>query len=70
MCVCVCVCVCVCACMCLCIHPDRQGHNSSFYTWISKLFDFVVVLEEEKRSLKHFFLGGLKVKVTLEGHMN
>ena len=47
-----------------------RGHNSYIYAWISKLFDTVVVLEEEKCHLKHFFLGRLKVKVTLEGHIN
>ena len=45
------------------------GHNSYFYAWISKLFDTVVVLEEEKCHLKHF-LGSLNVKVTLESHIN
>ena len=45
------------------------GHNSHIYAWISNLFDIVVVLEEEKCHLKHF-LGRLKVKVTLEGHIN
>ena len=45
------------------------GHNSYLYAWISNLFDIVVVLEEEKCHLKHF-LGRLKVKVTLEGHIN
>ena len=41
----------------------------TFMPWISNLFDTVVVLEEEKCHLKHF-LGRLKVKVTLEGHIN
>ena len=41
----------------------------NIYTWISKLFDTAVVLVEEKCHLKHF-LGRLKVKVTLEGHIN
>ena len=45
------------------------GHNSYIYAWISKLFDTVVVLEEEKCHLKHF-LGRLNGKVTLEGHIN
>ena len=45
------------------------GHNSYIYVWISNLFDTAVVLEEEKCHLKHF-LGRLKVKVTLEGHIN
>ena len=45
------------------------GHNSYIYAWISKLFDTVVVLEEEKCHLKPF-LGRVKVKVTLEGHIN
>ena len=44
------------------------GHNSYICAWISKLFDTVVVLGEEKCCLKHF-LGRLKVKVTLEGHI-
>ena len=39
------------------------GHDPFIYGWISKLFDTVVVLEEEKCHLKHF-LGRLKVKVT------
>ena len=30
------------------------GHNSYIYVWISKLFDIVVVLEEEKCHMKHF----------------
>ena len=45
------------------------GHNSYIYAWFSNLFDTAVVLEEEKCHLKHF-LGRLKVKVTLEGHIN
>ena len=45
------------------------GRISYIYAWISKLFDIVVVLEEEKCHLKHF-LHRLKVKVTLEGHIN
>ena len=43
------------ACMYLSIHLDCQGHNSYIYGWISNLFDTVVVLEEEKCHLKHFF---------------
>ena len=45
------------------------GHNSYIYAWISKLFDTGVVLGKEKSHLKHF-LGRLKVKVTLEGHID
>ena len=45
------------------------GHNSYIYTWISKLFDTVVVIEEEKSHLKHF-IDRMKVKVTHEGHIN
>ena len=45
------------------------GYNSYIYAWISKLFYTVVVLGEEKYHLKHVF-GRLKVKVTLEGHIN
>ena len=45
------------------------GHNSYIYAWISNLFDTVVALEEMKCHLKHF-LGRLKVKVTLKGHIN
>ena len=45
------------------------GHDSYIHAWISKLFDTIVVLGEEKCHLKHF-LGRLKVKVTLEGHIN
>ena len=45
------------------------GHNSYIYAWISKLFNTIVVLGEEKCHLKHF-LGRLKVKVTLEGNIN
>ena len=61
-----------CKCLYVCMHVSVQicpGHNSYIYAWISKLFDTVVVLEEEKCQLKHF-LGRLKVKVTLEGHIN
>ena len=47
-----------------------HNHNSYIVAWISNFFDTVVVLEEEKCHLKHFFLGRLKVKVTLEGHIN
>ena len=46
-----------------------MGHNSYISAWLSKLFDTVVVLGEEKCHLKHF-LGRLKVKVTPEGHIN
>ena len=46
------------------------GHNSYSYAWIPKLFDTVFVLEEEKGHLKHFLMGRVKVKVTLEGHIN
>ena len=45
------------------------GHNSYIYAWISKLFDTVIVLGEENGHLIHC-LGRLKVKVTLEGHIN
>ena len=45
------------------------GHNSYIYAWISKLFDAVVVLGEEKCHVKHFS-GRLKGKFTLEGHIN
>ena len=45
------------------------GHNTYIYGWISKLFDTVVVLEEEKCHL-NIFIGRLKVKVTLEDHIN
>ena len=62
---------------CMCVHSARArasvgiclGHNSYINAWISKLYDTVVVLGEEKCYLK-FFLGRLKVKVTLEGHIN
>ena len=57
--------LCVVACVC----PDLSRSLSYIYAWISNLFDTVVVLEEEKCHLKHF-LGWLKVKVTLEGHIN
>ena len=36
--------------VCICL-----GHNFYIYAWISKLFGTVVVLEEKKYSLKHFF---------------
>ena len=55
-----------------CVRASFQicpGHNSFIYAWISKLFDTVVVLEEEKCHLQHC-LGRLKVKVILEGHIN
>ena len=45
------------------------GHNSFNYAWISKLFNTVFVLDEGKCHLK-YFLGRLKVKVTVEGHIN
>ena len=54
------------ACVSARVYP---GHNSYIYAWISKLFDTVLVLEEEKYHVKRF-LGRLKVKVTLEGHIN
>ena len=55
---------------CVCVSVEIcPGHNSYIYAWISKLFDPVGVLEEEKCHLKHF-LGRLKVKVTLECHIN
>ena len=46
----------------MCLHCARAcasvriclGHNSYIYAWISKLFDTVVVLEEEKCHLKLF----------------
>ena len=53
-----------------CMHPSvriRAGHNSYIYGYISKLFDTVVVLEEEKCHLK-FFSGRLKIKVTCRSH--
>ena len=46
--------------------PDCK---SNIYAWISNLFGTVVVLEEDKCHLKQF-LGRLKVRVTLEGHVN
>ena len=49
------------------VRPDFPSHYSYIYGWISNLFDTVVI--EEKCHLKHF-LGRLKVKVTLEGHIN
>ena len=45
------------------------GHNSYIYTWISKLFNTIFVLGDEKCHWKHI-LGRLKVNVTLEGHIN
>ena len=42
----------------VCVRPSVRicpGHNSYNYEWISKLFDTVVVLEEEKCHLKHLF---------------
>ena len=65
---CMCVRVCMHACLCMSIR-NCLGHNSYIYAWISKLFKTIVVLGEEKCYLKHF-LGRLKVKVTLEGHIN
>ena len=59
-------------CVHVCVDPSIwicPGHNSYIYAWISKLFDTVIVLEEEKGHLIHF-LSRLKVKVTLEGHIN
>ena len=61
----------------MCVHCARvrasvgicPGQNSYMYAWISKLFDTVVLLGEEKCHLKHF-LDRLKVKVTFEGHIN
>ena len=57
---------------CMCMRASIwicTGHNFYICGWISKLFDTVVVLEEEKCHVKHF-LGRLKVKVTLKGHIN
>ena len=51
---------------CMCVCP---GHNSYIYAWISKLFGTVVVLEKKKCHFKNF-IGKLKVKVTLEVHIN
>ena len=65
---CMCMRVCMHACLCMSI-LICLGHNSYIYAWISKLFNTIVVLGEEKCHLKHF-LGTLKVKVTLEGHVN
>ena len=64
---CMCVRVCMHACLCMSIRICL-GHNSYIYAWISKLFKTIVVLGENCH-LKHF-LGGLKVKVTLESHIN
>ena len=55
--------LCVCASVLIC-----PGHNFDMYAWISKLFGTVVLLEEGKCHLKHFW-GGLTVKVTLEGQV-
>ena len=63
---------CMCACVLECMGQFIQiclGKNSYIYAWISKYFDSFVVLEEEKCHLKHFLVR-LKVKVTLEGHIN
>ena len=40
-----------------CMHPSGfvQAITPYIYAWISKLFDTVVVLEEEKCHLKHVF---------------
>ena len=65
---CMCVRVCMHACLCMSIRICL-GHNSYIYAWISKLFNTIVVLGEEKCHLKHF-LGRLKVMITLEGHIN
>ena len=65
---CMCVRVCMHACLCMSIRICL-GHYSYIYVWISKLFNTIVVLGEEKCHLKHF-LGRLKVKVTLEGDIN
>ena len=65
---CMCVRVCMHACLCMSIRICL-GHNSYIYAWISKLFNTIGVLGEEKCHLKHFF-GRLKVKVTLKGHIN
>ena len=65
---CMCMRVCMHACFCMSIRI-YLGHNSYIYAWISKLFNTVVVLGEEKCHLKHF-LGRLKVKVTLKGQVN
>ena len=51
-----------------CVRWVCLGHNSYICAWISKLFDIVVILGEKCR-LK-ILLGRLKVKVTLEGHIN
>ena len=37
------------------IYEACPGHNLCIYAWISKLFCTVVVLEEEKCHLKHFY---------------
>ena len=40
----------------ICVHPSLfvLAITPNIYTWISKLFDTVAVLEEEKCHLKHF----------------
>ena len=58
----------MCACVCTSV-GNCLGHKSYIYCWISKLFNTIVVLEENKCHLK-LLLGRLKVKVTLEGHIN
>ena len=60
--------VCMHACLCMSI-LICLGHNSYIYAWISKLFNTIVVFGEEQCHLKHF-LDRLKVKVTLDGHIN
>ena len=44
-----------CSLRCMCVSRLCLGHNSYIYAWISKLFDIVMVLEEEQCHLKHFF---------------
>ena len=49
----------------VCVRTYAQictSHNSCIYRWISKLFDTVVVLEEEQCHLKHFISSPLVVK--------
>ena len=47
--------VCVHACIRAYVRPDLSGsYNSYIYAWISKLFNIVFVLEEEKCHLKLF----------------
>ena len=58
--------MCVRVCMHACLRMSIRiclGHYSYISAWISKLFDTVVVLDEEECHLKHS-LGRLKVKVT------